>query len=421
MIVGCGGSDSRNGSQPAAATPEEAVRQLHAAFQSGDSEALAAVMAPPWDEFSLDMSKHPKQFAEAQADLEAALKKAFGPRHDDSQLAFGSKLADSLLGDLKRDRFEGKGEVMSMTIVDQTQEKGHTLLTVEIKEKRNDTERTEQQKFVATQHDGAWKLAPADVKPDGLLEERDNLKKLLETFATVSGEVRDGKFAARWEAERFITWSLLGTQPWLTEGPSPPEEFLADFVALGLARDEGPSIADPFRLNVRVAKDQIELRMASDVDWRGATPKELTAAIEQSNSASDDGRATIWLEAAPEASNETLLAALGAILDASSDVPRVALLFPEQRFKQLEPELVGRLRLFTMRIAPRQGDGAGEELKLEEMPEDMLDPSLESNLEPSLDSLESNEDVEIVPRTFEDGESFPDAAPDSLPPSPGQP
>lgn len=389
-LVGCGGANDEDG----APTPEDAVAQMRAALVAGDAEAMANVMAPPWSDFTRRMAEAPKQIVKAQQEIDAAMDAAFGPRAESASLPFGSTLADALLSDLKHEPFEKK-EMQDATwrVVDRSETDGKLVLTVEETWQHEGQERQREHRVVAEQIDGAWKLSPYDVNPAEPKKHWDDFHKLLDAYATVTREIQDGHFQARWEVERYMTWVLARNADWLANSSHPPGGFHDDLSALGMLREElDPSaVPDDLLADIRIQGDAIYWMESITV----VEAAELAARLKQLRSENPFARFRVTVTSKPQFAS-SLKAALGAILDSGDDVPRVAIVFEDpQLFQQVEPEFVGRLRLFTMHNPATRGP---EELRLEEPDELMIDPSIEPDFGPEeLRPVDPSSDAFSVP------------------------
>jgi WD40 repeat protein len=342
-------------SKSTAATPAEAVSRLVTAAKSGDISRLAAFLAPPMDSLMLEREQLRADVLVAHEKVLHELDAAFGTRTDQGKRPFGSELAEQLLAGLSANGLVAAASHMGdPKVVDQREEPGRMLLTVEqTPAGQKEARRTQ---WAAIKVGTGWKVAPAGFDPTQFKAGLERSRTLLKSYRAAAQEVREGQYKSRQQVDSVMLWALAATQPALFRSDPPPE--LKDILALP---PDSASKNDSIRIEMHVSASpsnqmgRVALHSMSSGTpiWEGPIDK-LAGELSKLRKDLAGQPQPYWIVSPEAESTRATLEALKSLLDSGFDYRRVIFDRDMPRFRALEHQFTGRLRLFAIRSAATQ-------------------------------------------------------------------
>jgi WD40 repeat protein len=345
----------------AAATPVDAIARLLAAAKSGDIRRLAATLAPPMDSLVLEQDQVRTDILVAHEKLNHELDAAFGPRTDQSKRPFSIEFAEEVLAGLSANPLVNASPVeraaLDMKVVDQHEEPGRVLLTVELTMLGKN--KPIPMKWAAIKVGQAWKVVPGTWKADEMRAEIARTRTLLESYRTAAREVREGQYKSRQQVDSVLVWALAVTRPELFMMMSPPRELTEIFPQ----PPDPTSPPDSLRIEIHVdpappnqtARAALRSLRGEPLQWDGPLDRLLPKLTELHKNLAGRSQPSWVVTLEPHPSAATL-DVLRVLIDAGFDYRRVVFAGKEPQVRELERQLSGRLRLFAIRIpGPKSG------------------------------------------------------------------
>lgn len=221
-LVGCSQSADEPGQNTAAAvapagSPEEAVRQLEAAFKSADFEALKQIFAQPYGPLLVEWNQA-RELNAAQQQMVEVLRQQF----PDQTQELASVQFD-VAAQLKR--------LKSLVITDKQEQGDRVQLTVKSEVLAPDGENTisKVEQMIAIHQDGAWRLLPPFIEQQGLHWLKESIAeqhRVAGVLSSVAQQVADGQFQSMEEVELAVQNQLDTGAPQVSQQPAGGAETL---------------------------------------------------------------------------------------------------------------------------------------------------------------------------------------------------
>jgi hypothetical protein len=368
LAVGCQDAAPSGGR---ASSPQDLLDKFETALHAGDGEAIAALVNSPDDQFIREQFRYAAEIEAAQAELEQALEKAFGPPPQGRTERFGSQLADMTLAGFKK-KDAGRPKLEMTILSEEKQADGTLLLTVDESFDTPDGKKNQSETITVVETKSGWKVVrPKDLTP--VADRFAHEKRLVELLRLRTKEVAAGLFKDRAEAEDLTAIELaralidgVGGSEFLQELPQVREEARR----LRLISDQADLEQAHFDLSFRVGPDKpgiVQITQASpDLSPPRKVPTADLAKTLRELLRLDPGLPPhpVRISVAKGIPAEDLLKLFHTLVDLRTDLPNgvaLAIEAPDE-LKPISDKLQGRLKLLAASGAAPSADPLAKSL-----------------------------------------------------------